>query len=574
LDFVTLARAFDAIKAAGGRKQVIRILADVFRENPGDADVLVYLLQGRLGPPYAAPELGLEDKRLAEAIAKTAGRDVAEVWNRYRSVGDLAIVAGEVVPTSAGAVQTRDVFAKLLEIATTTGSGSTQLRVSRFAELLGRVGADSAAALVRVASGSIRLGVGESTIVEALSAARAGDSSLRPVVERAFSRCADLGLVARALFERGEAGLDEILPTPGRPVLFALAERLPSPEEILRKLGTVVAEPKYDGVRIQAQRRGNEVWLFTRRLENVTDAFPEIAAGMREQLASAEVILDGEAVGYDPRTGRPVPLQETARRRRVHDVEVTSQQIPVRYNAFDILGLDGSDLTPLPYLERVERLGRVVKPRPNGTILVAPRTPIHEPGELDHHLTEMLAQGLEGTVAKKADAPYAAGARTYNWVKLKREYAPDIADTFDVVVVGYFVGRGRRASLGIGAFLGAVYDPDSDQFRTVSRVGSGLSDAQWTELRQRLDHDAVPTRPARIDSRIVPDVWVEPRYVLEVLAAGISRSPLHTCGAAPGSPGYALRFPRVVRLRPDRRPEDATTQTEIIEMFDQQSAPS
>jgi DNA ligase-1 len=179
----------------------------------------------------------------------------------------------------------------------------------------------------------------------------------------------------------------------------------------------------------------------------------------------------------------------------------------------------------------------------------------------------MLAQGLEGTVAKKRDATYTAGARTYHWVKLKREYSRAMADTVDVVVVGYFVGRGRRAALGIGAFLGAVYDPDSDQFRTVSRVGSGLTDGQWVELRGLLDQDRLAEPPARVVSRIVPDVWVEPRYVVEILTADISRSPLHTAGATATSPGYALRFPRALRLRFDRRPEDATTQSEIIEMY-------
>jgi DNA ligase-1 len=350
-------------------------------------------------------------------------------------------------------------------------------------------------------------------------------------------------------------------------VLSALAERLPSPEEILRKLGEVVAEPKYDGVRIQAQKQGNEVWLFTRRLENVTAAFPDIVRGMREQVTAHDVILDGEAVGYDPNTGRLLPMQETARRRRTHGVEVTAAKIPVLYYAFDILDLAGADLTTLPYAERVSRLDTVIRDRPDGPIRLTPRTEIHTSGELERHLETMLAQGLEGSVAKKRDAPYTAGARTYHWVKLKREYTRTMADTVDVVVVGYFLGRGRRAALGVGAFLGAIYDPDSDQFRTVSRVGSGLTDAQWVELRELLDKDRVAETPARVVSRIVPDVWVEPRYVVEVLMGNISRSPLHTSGATTTSPGYALRFPRALRIRFDRRPEDATTQAEIIEMY-------
>jgi DNA ligase-1 len=288
---------------------------------------------------------------------------------------------------------------------------------------------------------------------------------------------------------------------------------------------------------------------------------------MREQVTASDVILDGEAVGYDPATGRHLPMQETARRRRKHDVEATASKIPVQYFAFDILDLGSVDLTTLPYSDRTERLDAVVQDRPNGPIRLTPRTPIHTPAELERHLEAMLRQGLEGTVAKKRDATYTAGARTYNWVKLKREYTRTLADTVDVVVVGYFLGRGRRASLGIGAFLGAVYDPDSDEFRTISRVGSGLTDAKWIELREMLDRDRVVEPPTRVVSRIVPDVWVEPRYVVEILTAGISRSPLHTSGATATSPGYALRFPRALRVRPDRRAEDATTQAEVIEMY-------
>jgi DNA ligase-1 len=567
MQFAEVARAFDRLRETRARTVIVRLLADVLRDNPDDAELLAYLLQGRLGPPYAAPDLGLDERRIAEAISQASGHAPSQVWDRYQQTGDLAIVARELVPPSSETVQTRDVFNSLREIATTTGPGSNRLRVERFAGLVRRAGSGSDAALVGIASGSLRLGVGETTLIEAMSYARSSDSSLRPAIERAYSRCSDLGLVARVLFQEGEAALENIRPAPGRPVLSALAERLPSAEDVLRKLGDVVAEPKYDGVRIQAQKRGDEVWLFTRRLENVTAAFPDIVRGMREQVTASDVILDGEAVGYDPATGRLLPMQETARRRRTHGVEATASKIPVQYFAFDILDLGGVDLTALPYSDRTERLDAVVQDRPNGPIRLTPRTPVHTPAELEQHLEAMLRQGLEGTVAKKRDATYTAGARTYHWVKLKREYTRTLADTVDVVVVGYFLGRGRRANLGIGAFLGAVYDPDADVFRTVSRVGSGLTDAQWIELREMLDRNRVVEAPTRVVSRIVPDVWVEPRYVIEILTAGISRSPLHTSGATANSPGYSLRFPRALRLRPDRRAEDATTQAEVTEMY-------
>ncbi|MER3467745.1 MAG: DNA ligase, partial [Thermoflexus sp.] len=177
----------------------------------------------------------------------------------------------------------------------------------------------------------------------------------------------------------------------------------------------------------------------------------------------------------------------------------------------------------------------------------------------------------EGIVAKRLDAPYQAGARGFHWIKLKRSYKGELSDTIDVVVVGYFRGRGMRAKFGIGALLGAVYDRASDTFKTVAKIGSGLSEEEWVRIRSLLDQIRVEHRPARVDSLIEPDVWTEPRYVLTVLADEITRSPVHTCGKVGDEPGYALRFPRVMGwIREDKGPEDATTVEEILSMFQMQ----
>jgi DNA ligase-1 len=184
----------------------------------------------------------------------------------------------------------------------------------------------------------------------------------------------------------------------------------------------------------------------------------------------------------------------------------------------------------------------------------------------------MLHQGLEGIVAKQPAASYQAGARKYTWVKLKRAYQGALRDTVDLVLVGYLVGRGRRAALGIGSLLGAVYEPSRDRFRTVAKIGSGPSDQEWRELRALLDRQALPSKPPRVDARLTPDVWVEPRYVVEVLADEVTRSPLHTCGKAGNAAGYALRFPRMLNgVRRDKAPEDATTQKEILDLYRLQS---
>jgi len=181
---------------------------------------------------------------------------------------------------------------------------------------------------------------------------------------------------------------------------------------------------------------------------------------------------------------------------------------------------------------------------------------------------EMISEGLEGIVAKRLDSPYTAGGRSYNWIKLKRGYRAELADTVDCVLVGYLYGRGQRARFGIGSLLAAVYNEARDRFETIAKIGSGLSDEGWVKLRELLDQDAVPHRPARVDAVLEPDVWCEPHYVVEVQADEITRSPMHAAGRDGAAAGYALRFPRMLGwIREDKRPEDATAVQEILEMF-------
>ena len=570
--FSTLAEAFKQIEATSSRIQMTARLADLFRRAPEDADVLPYLLQGKLGPPYAAPDIGLDEQRIAQAIGALAEIAGDEVWRLYDQWGDLGLVAEHLLPPSDQPLTVHEVFEQLRRIATAVGTGAYVEKVSLFQDLLRRTGGAGARYLVRIAQGRLRLGVGDATLMDALSVAIAGDTSLRPRIDRAYSFCSDLGFVAGKLLLGGAGALEQIHPSPGRPVLPALAERLPSPAEIIRRLGPVIAEPKYDGLRLQAQKDGDRVWLFTRRLEDVTHAFPEVVRAVRRQIVADQAILDGEAVGYDPRTGQFLPFQQTVRRRRKRRVEEMEILYPLRYYVFDLLYLNGQDFTPVPQRRRSERLREIVREEPDGVISATLQEEIGDAKELEVFVDEMLRRGLEGAVVKRPDAPYHAGARQFNWVKLKRGYKEALADTFDVVVVGYDYGRGKRAKLGIGSLLCTIYSPERDLFRTISRVGSGLTDEEWLRFREMLDAIRTAEKSPRVDSEIVPDVWVEPRYVIEVIAGEITRSPLHTCGKVDGQPGYALRFPRMSRFRFDRRAEDATTENEVIELYQLQSA--
>ena len=364
-----LVAAFQAIESTRKRLQIRAILAELLRQGPEDADVLPSLLQGRLGPPYAAPNIGMDERRLAQAIAAAAGTPQDEVWRRYKQAGDLGLVAEQLLPPGGQAVSVREAFEQLRSIATTAGKGAYEQRVRLFRDLLRQLGGREARYVVRMAQGKLRLQVGDATVLDALATARGADATLRAQVERAYALCSDLGLVARTLLTAGPDGLGQIHSSPGRPVLAALAERLPSAQEVVRKLGRVLAEPRYDGLRLQAHKDGDDIWLFTRRLEDLTHAFPDIARAIRQQVRAGQAILDGEAVGCDPRTGR-LPFQQTVRRRK-HGVEAMEVRFPLRYFVFDLLYVDGRDCTPLPQQERSCRLREVVREVSDGLIQVA-----------------------------------------------------------------------------------------------------------------------------------------------------------------------------------------------------------
>jgi DNA ligase-1 len=296
--------------------------------------------------------------------------------------------------------------------------------------------------------------------------------------------------------------------------------------------------------------------------------FPELVAAAAA-LKVKTVILDGEAIAYDPDSEEFVPFQETTARRRKEGIAEMAESVPMRAFIFDVMFRDGTDLTPLPYEKRFEIVEELIGE--SDTLQTAPLMKTDSAEVLTRELLDNISRGLEGIVAKRLDSPYQAGARNFNWVKLKRNTSGQLNDTIDVVLLGYYKGKGKRAEFGAGALLAGVYDSDKDEFVTISKLGTGLSDQAWRELHARLAKLEVPEKPARVSSNIVPDAWLEPSIVVEVLADEITPSPRHTAGMTGDKPGFALRFPRIVSLRTaDKKPEDATTVREIREMFEQQ----
>ena len=568
--FLELSRYFERLEQTTKRLEMFTILAELLATAaPDEVAPIIYLAQGELLPPFRGLQVGMSEKLLIRTIALSAGREAAEVAAAFKKSGDLGKTAEALLEGKGKPLSVKAVYAELVRTAEISGEGSVEEKVNRLADLLRRVSPQEARYIARVVMGQLRLGAGDATILEALSLGILGDRTAKPALERAYNLCSDLGVVGEQLLAKGLKGVEAIHARLGYPIRPALCERLPTAEEIIEKIGRCSVELKYDGLRLQIHKDGDRVEMFSRNLERMTPMFPEIAEAVVRALRAERAIIEGEALAVDEASGELLPFQVTMQRKRKHGIATMAKDIPLRFFTFDLLYLDREDYTPRPYAERRAKLQKLLKSDP--VIELSRAIETDAPAELQRFFDDAVATGQEGIVAKRLGGPYTAGARNFNWIKLKRSYKGELTDTVDVVIVGYSAGRGLRAKFGVGTVLAAVYDGRSDTFKTVTKIGSGFSEEELRELKSKLDEISLDHKPARVDSLIEPDVWVEPRYVLTVNADEITRSPMHTCGKEEGTPGYAMRFPRTVGfIRTDKRAEDATTVAEVIELFNQQ----
>jgi DNA ligase-1 len=568
--FADVAAVFDQIEKKSGRLEMTDILASLLRRaEPAEIGELVYLMQGILAPPYEGIDLGLGERFAIAAIASASGYTTQEVERDFKKSGDLGDTAEALLSRKKQtALSTTEmgvgyVYGAMMRIAKASGPGSQEHKIKYLVEALNNATPLEGRYLVRFVIGSLRLGVGDPTILDALSVAKSGDRSLREKLERAYDVCADMGYVAR-LFYEDPAGIDSFRVQPFKPLMPALAERLSSPEEIIGKLGKCGVEMKYDGFRLQCHKSGGAVELYSRKLERMTSMFPDVVEAV-SALKPEKLIFEGEALAYDVKRKRYFPFQQTMHRRRKHGIEAASEEFPLNLFVFDVLYVDGKDMTNEPYRKRrkaVERIfkGKILKPSGCQVIATAER--------LRDVFRESLSEGLEGIMAKDLDAPYTAGKRKFAWIKLKKSYGKSV-DTIDGVIVGYYLGQGTRAQFEFGGVLVAVYNADSGRLETVAKVASGFSEEEMQDMRGMLEKTRTGSPPPNLDCRIEVDFWVEPRYVVEVAFDEITESPNHTCGMH-GGKGYALRFPRIVKLREDKTIREITTTDETVRMFELQ----
>jgi DNA ligase-1 len=556
------------------------LLVELLKTTPKDLIAkVVYLTQGKIYPDFVGLEIGVAEKLAVKALARASGRNETEIEADLRKSGDIGetaqnlLVKRKQVTFSQKTLTVERVYETLDKMAKTTGSGAVDTKMSLLCGLLTDATPKEAKYILRTVTGNLRLGIADMTVLDALAIAYGGGKEAREQLERAYNLSSDLGRVANIVVEKGLAGIKKFEVAIFEPIRPMLAERLSSPEEILEKFsGKCVAEYKYDGERIQAHKKGTKVVLYSRRLEDISSQYPDAAELVKDNLKAREAILEGECVAVDVETGEMRPFQELMHRRRKYGIEEAMQEYPVSLFLFDALSIDGKDFTLSPYPDRRKGLERVLKE--NIRLCVAKNRLVSSVKDLEEFFEEAIADGCEGVVCKAIgkDAVYQAGARGWLWIKYKRDYKSEMKDTVDLVVVGAFHGRGKRAGT-YGALLLATYNKKADVFETVTKLGTGFTDKDLKELPELLRKYEIPKKHSRVQSMLKADVWFEPAVVLEVLGAEITLSPIHMCAMDSIRKGSALaiRFPRFTgKYRTDKAPEDATTSDEVVEMYHSQ----
>ena len=579
MKYSLVAEYFEKLEGTSGRLRMTEILSELFKETPKtDLPILAYLMQGKLRPDYEGVELGMAEKLALRALATASGKSAQEVKDAYIKAGDIGSAAQVLLKGGGGRerqgslvsepLTLRRVYDSLLSIAKTSGGGSIESKLRELVSLLNDATPVEAKYILRTAMGVIRLGVADYTILDGAAVGLLGDKAHRKLLERAYNVTSDLGFVIGVAAEEGLAGVEKIHLEVGKPIRPMLAERLKSAQAILDQIGKPVAvEYKLDGERLQMHKYGDKVELFSRRLERITSNYPDVVRYVKSCVKSKRAVLEGEVVAINADTGEYLPFQELMHRRRKHGIEEMMKQYPVAVNFFDALNVDGKDITGQPYLKRRAQLERVVEvtefTRP------VPSKMVETAKEMEEFMELAISEGCEGIMAKKPDGIYRAGAREFGWIKLKREYSSELTDTIDLVIVGAFHGRGRRVGV-YGAYLLAAYDTKRKTFPSVTKIGTGFSDADLERFPKLLAQYESHVKPRDVESGLVPDIWYRPKVVIETIASELTLSPIHPAAMnelREGS-GLALRFPKFTgKIRDEKGPEDATTVKELVEMY-------
>ncbi len=576
MDFTLIAETFEKMESTSSRLALTDYLVSLLQITPVDIiDKVVYLMQGKLYPDYEGIELGLAEKMAIRALAHSAGAEISSIEEIYRRLGDIGDAAEEIMKTKnqttlfTEKMTVERVYNTMDRIARTSGPGSQEVKLRLVGNLLNDANYREAKYIMKFIMGRLRLGIADHTILDSLALAFTHSKISRHVLEKAYNVSSDLGIVAKRLATKGLEAVKSLQMTLFRPVRPMLAERVRSSGECIEKMkGEAAAEYKLDGERIQVHKGKGKIELFSRRLERVTHHYPDIIEAMRSVVIS-EGIFEAEVVAVNPLTEEYLPFQELMHRRRKYNIKQAVGDYPISLNFFDVLFIDGDDKTLLPYVERRKLIEKIFNRAGKDRIRTVPQRRVKTTDEIEKFMALAIENGCEGLMLKQLSSYYRAGAREFAWIKLKREYRSDIADSVDLVIVGALFGRGRRVGR-YGALLLASYDSDLNKFKSVCKVGTGFTDEDLNQLYKDLEDHIILHRHPRVESGMEMDVWFEPKIVIDVIASEITLSPSHTAAMDVLRKGYglALRFPKFTgKIRYDKSPDDATNVKELISMY-------
>ena len=491
MEFSILADSFNKMESTRKRLELTQYLVELFERTPQEViSKIVYLLQGKLRPDFEGIELGVAEKLAMKAISKSSGIPIKKIEEEYRKGGDLGHAASKILEQKTQTtflvedITVERVYETLFKIAKLGGTRSQDMKMKYISSLLNDATPLEASFILKILLGTLRLGIAENTVMDALAVAFSGNKDNRKVLEYAYNVSSDLGKVAETIALKGLAGIEEfeiILFNPIRPML---ADRIKSEEDAVEKMGSsFAAEYKLDGERVQLHVEGEKVVLFSRSLENISSYYPDIIEKIPKAIHANNVILEAEAVAINENTAEFLPFQELMHRRRKYKIEKAVTQYPITVNFFDILYCNGENCLELEYKDRRKMLEKIVKEDEFAKHI--PMAIVSNENEIEDFLENSINAGSEGLMLKMLDKPYTAGSRGSHWLKLKREYQNELGDSLDLVVIGGFFGKGRRTG-SYGTLLLATYDEDDDTFTSICKVGTGFSDESLDQLYQIL----------------------------------------------------------------------------------------
>ena len=575
MEFSIIAKTLENMEGTTKRLELTDFLVGLFKETPQDLlPKIVYLIQSKIRPDFEGIELGMAEKLAIRSLSKSSGTPVKKIQEIYQDDGDLGHSAEKILQLKKQTTFVNEpitlerVYDTFFKIAKTEGKGSQDMKIKYISSLLNDATPMDGKFILKILLGTLRLGVADNTIIDALTIAFTGSKEKRHQIEDAYNVSSDLGKVAHVISKEGINGVEKFQISVFNPVRPMLADRVKSESEALEKMGKkFAAEYKLDGERVQVHLKNKQVILFSRRLENITKFYPDIVENISKSLKTREAILEAEAVAVNENTGEFLPFQELMHRRRKYNLERAVSEIPITLNFFDVLYFDGKNCLGLSYEERRKNLEEIVVEDKFAKLV--PMVTVTADSEIEDFLENSINSGCEGLMLKSLEGQYRAGMRGSNWLKLKREYRNELGDSLDLVVIGAFFGRGRRTGR-YGTLLVATYNDENDTFSSICKVGTGFTDENLDQLYQILSNKVTLKKNQKINSEMESDVWFDPELVIEVVASEITLSPIHKTATniiRKGS-GLALRFPKFTgKIRLEKSAEDASTDREIVALY-------